>query len=143
MAKKPRIQTLHKAPYKFQFWLEGDELHCNAYRRIAVRQPAVPAQYSAEPCLEWTFGKIPGNNLIGNAAIYLDQAWLYAENPPDAKVRATSVVPVHFEAEDLVAMKNISLDEARIKLEKMADGLVEYLHQMGADYLSEHFDDED
>jgi hypothetical protein len=40
-------------------------------------------------------------------------------------------------------MKNISLDEARIKLEKMADGLVEYLHQMGADYLSEHFDDED
>lgn len=143
MAKKPKIQTLHKAPYKFQFWLEGDELHCNVYRRSAVQQPAVPTQYSAEPCLEWTFDKIPGNNLIGNAAVYLDQAWLYAENPPDAKVRATSVVPVHFEAEDLVAMKNISLDEARIKLEKMADGLVEYLHQMGADYLSEHFDDED
>lgn len=143
MAKKTKIQTLHKAPYKFQFWLEGDELHCNAYRRVAIPQPAVPVQYSAEPCLEWTFGKIPGNNLIGNAAIYLDQAWLYAENPPDSKVRATSVVPVHFEAEDLVAMKNISLDEARIKLEKMADGLVEYLHQMGAEYLSEHFDDED
>ena len=143
MAKKPRIHTLHKAPYKFEFSIDGDSVICKAYRRNAIPQPSVPIQYDVEPCLDWEFPKIPGNNLIGNAAIYLDQAWLYAENPPDSNTRATSVVPVHFEAEDLMSMKGIGREEARVALERMADGLVEYLHQMGADYLSEHFNDKD
>lgn len=142
--KKPKIQTLHKAPYKFEFYIDGDEVICKAYRRNATPQPAVPTQYDAEPCLDWAFPKIPGNNLIGNSAIYLEQAWLYAENPPNGKGgEATSVVAVEFEAEDLMSMKGIGREEARTALERMSAGLTEYLHQMGSDYLSEHFKDED
>lgn len=143
MTKKPKIQTLHKAPYKFEFYIEGDDVVCKAYRRSATPQPAVPVQYDAEPCLDWVFPKVPGNNILGNAAIYLEQAWLYAENPPaEGEQRKTSVVSVEFEAEDLMAMKGISLEEARIALERMSEGLTEYLGQMGAEYLSEHFKDE-
>lgn len=141
--KKPKIQTLHKDPYRFEFYIEGDEVICKAYRRVAVRQPSVTAIYSTEPCLEWSFPKVPGNNIIGNASIYLEQAWMYAENPPGSKEQATSVVSVEFKDEDLMSLKNIPREEARLALERMSAGLTEYLNQMGSDYLSEHFDDED
>jgi len=66
---------LHKDGYKVVFWLEGEgrnaEVICNAFKGT-----------EETPCLDWAFPKIPGNNLTGNSAIYLDQAVIYAKNPP-------------------------------------------------------------
>lgn len=84
MAAK-KIQTLHKDGYKFDFWLEGKgraaEVCCNAY--VGVRDSDNKLRYEGEPVLEWSFPKVPGNNILGNAAIYLDQALMYAKNPPN------------------------------------------------------------
>jgi len=86
MATKPRIQTLHKDGYKFDFWLEGKgraaEVCCNAYASLKGPSGQI-IRYHDTPCLEWSFPKVPGNNIVGNAAIYLDQALMYAKNPPN------------------------------------------------------------
>jgi hypothetical protein len=83
--KKPKTVTLHKDGYKFDFWMEGKgreaEVVCNAY--VGVRDSDGILRYDGKPCLEWSFPKLPGNNILGNAAIYLDQALLYAKNPPN------------------------------------------------------------
>lgn len=83
--KKPKIHTLHKDGYKFDFWMNGKgraaEVICNAY--VGVKDSDGEMRYEEKPCLEWAFPKVPGNNILGNAAIYLDQALLYAKNPPN------------------------------------------------------------
>lgn len=80
---KPHV--LHREGYRFHFWMEGKgrdaAVRCNAY--VGVRGSDGKLHYEEKPCLEWTFGKIPGNNILGNAAIYIDQALMYAKNPPN------------------------------------------------------------
>lgn len=82
--KKPKIITLHKDGYKFDFWVEGKgraaAVCCNAY--VGVRDSDGKMRYEGEPVLKWNFPKVPGNNIVGNASIFLDQALDYAKNPP-------------------------------------------------------------
>lgn len=85
MATSKTHVFLHKGGYKFEFWLKGRgreaEVCCNAY--VGVRDSDDKLRYEDKPCLEWAFPKVPGNNILGNAAIYLDQALMYAKNPPN------------------------------------------------------------
>lgn len=37
------------------------------------------------PILEWAFPMIVGNSVMGNATFYLEQAIMYAKNPPGKK----------------------------------------------------------
>lgn len=84
-AKKKKVHTLHKEGYKFDFWMEGKgkqaEVCCEAY--VGVKDSDGVLRYEGKPVLEWGFPKIPGNNILGNAAIYLDQALMYAKYPPN------------------------------------------------------------
>ena len=98
--KKPKKHVLHKDGYKFEFWLEGKgraaEVLCNAYK-VTRPQPAVLVK--EELVLEWAFPKVPGNNILGNAAIYLDQALLYAKNPPNQEKVVISTEPLKWPEE--------------------------------------------
>jgi hypothetical protein len=83
MASKKKIQ-LYRGGFKVDFWMEGKgreaEVHCAVYS--GQRGSDGKMHYLEPPILEWAFPKIPGNNIIGNAAIYLDQAIMYAKDPP-------------------------------------------------------------
>lgn len=85
--RKPKTMTVHRDGYRLVFWLEGkgrDALCCvDAYKQVGFApHPATEPVYETEPCLTWQFGKVPGNNLIGNVAIWTEQALMYAKNPP-------------------------------------------------------------
>lgn len=78
---------LHKDGYRFHFWLEGkgrgQSVCCKAFKAKADKSAEGKTVYEDVACLDWVFGKIPGNNILGNAAIWIDQALLYAKNPPN------------------------------------------------------------
>jgi len=97
-----KIHTLHKDGFKFEFSIEGKgaaaEIRCKAFRGEIGSDSKT--RYLKE-CLDWSFPKVPGNNILGNAAIYLDQAVMYAKNPPDKKVDPNE--PRAFTAEEMRA----------------------------------------
>ena len=82
-AKKPKTVTLHKDGFKFDFWIEGKgrnaEVVCNAYKATENKDEKGHIVFEEKPCLEWAFPKVPGNNLYGNSAIFLEQAAIYAK----------------------------------------------------------------
>jgi len=82
LVKGPDVKkhVLHRDGWKTEWWMEDGEVCVSVYRKEF--SPSGPF-YSDKPCLEWSFPKVPGNNILGNAAIYLDQAILYAKNPPN------------------------------------------------------------
>lgn len=51
----------------------SNEVHVDVYKKTATEGDKL--------VLEWAFPKIRGNNILGNAAIYLDQVLMYAKDP--------------------------------------------------------------
>lgn len=81
---KQRTITLHKDGFR-TVWRNGpkgsQEIHVDVFK--AAPDEVLPPD--AKPVLEWAFPKIGGNALNRNAAIFFEQAIIYAKNPPDAK----------------------------------------------------------
>jgi hypothetical protein len=81
IVKGPDVKkhVLHKDDYRTEWWMEDGSVCVNVYKQNGKDENGVTT-YDEKPCLEWAYGKIPGNNLIGNAAIWLDQAILQAKS---------------------------------------------------------------
>lgn len=95
LVKGPDVKkhVVHKDGYKTEWWMEDGMVCVNVYERDkGINKATIEAAeadptkivWKTKPRLEWIFGKVPGNNILGNAAIYLDQAIMYAKNPPNA-----------------------------------------------------------
>jgi len=72
--KAPEIKkhVITKGLHRTEWWIENrTEVHVNVYKTKGANKE--------KPILEWVYGKIPGNNILGNAAIWFDQAILQAE----------------------------------------------------------------
>lgn len=70
--------TTERDGYRFLWWNGEPGMICvNAYKGDET-----------QPCLEWEFGKIAGGSLIGNAAVWEEQALIYAKNPPGTHAAA-------------------------------------------------------
>ena len=80
-----KVIELYKDGYKVKFWMHGKgrtaEIWCDIFNSFKDPDGKV-IRYHDTPCLQWVFPKITGNNIVGNSAIYLDQAILYAKNNP-------------------------------------------------------------
>lgn len=72
-AKGQKTHTLHQDGYRTLWWngpKGSREINVNVY------------DTDNKLVLEWTFPQVAGTSLIGNTAVFLDQAIIYAKNPP-------------------------------------------------------------
>lgn len=80
---KKQTLTLEKDGYK-TVWEKGPKGSQELYCDVFLNEVKV---------LEWSFPWISGNALNGNAAIFLDQAIIYAKNPPGQKTENHETQP--------------------------------------------------
>lgn len=99
--KTPDIKkhVITRGDYRTEWWIEGKGrdacVNVDVYKRDrsinrrtieAAKTNPTEIVWQKTPILKWVYGKIPGNNILGNAAIWLDQAILQAkQNDPDTK----------------------------------------------------------